>query len=60
MDYRGGYAGNILSVNLTNGRIERVPTGIYSDLFLGGRGIAVKIYWDELPPDISPIDPDNR
>jgi aldehyde:ferredoxin oxidoreductase len=43
MNYKGGYAGNILYINLTNKEIGRVPTGEYSSLFLGGRGIAAKI-----------------
>ncbi len=55
-----GYAGNILKVDLSTGHVERVPTEKYSPLFLGGRGIAAKIYWDEVPPEISPFDPENR
>ncbi len=60
MAYNGGYAGNILRVNLSNGVIESIPTQKYSDLFLGGRGIAARIYWDEVPPGIDPFDPENR
>jgi len=60
MNYSGGYAGNILFVNLANKMVSTVPTGNYSPLFLGGRGIAAKIYWDEVPPDITPFDPENR
>ncbi|MBM3132766.1 MAG: hypothetical protein FJZ95_07025, partial [Chloroflexi bacterium] len=32
----------------------------YSDRFLGGRGIAAKIYWDEVPPKMRAFDPENR
>jgi len=60
MTHSGGYAGNILRVNLTTGGTERVPTERYSDLFLGGRGIAARIYWDEVPPGTDPFDPENR
>ncbi len=60
MAHTGGYAGSILRVNLSSGRVEKVPTENYSDLFLGGRGIAAKIYWDEVPPGIDPFDPENR
>ena len=55
--FTGGYAGRILSIDLSTGGVKDTPTEIYSPLFLGGRGIAAKIYWDEVPPDISPFDP---
>ncbi len=60
MTHSGGYAGQILRVNLTTGVTERIPTGRYSDLFLGGRGIAARIYWEEVPPETNPFDPENR
>ncbi|MDY6835555.1 MAG: aldehyde ferredoxin oxidoreductase N-terminal domain-containing protein [Chloroflexota bacterium] len=55
-----GYAGSILRIDLSNGRINKLPTLDYAELFLGGRGIAAKIYWDEVPPDSGPFDPENR
>lgn len=55
-----GYAGRILKVDLSSGSITHVPTSGYADLFLGGRGIAAKIYWDEVPPKINASDPENR
>jgi len=55
-----GYAGKILRVDLSTGGVESVPTARYSDLFMGGRGIAAKIYWDEVPPGTDPFDPENR
>jgi len=54
-----GYAGNILRVDLSSGRITRESTLDYTD-FLGGRGIAAKIYWDEVPPEAGALDPENR
>jgi len=59
MTGQNGYAGNILKVNLSTGEIASVPTSDYADLFLGGRGIAAKIYWDEVPPRINASDPEN-
>ena len=56
----GGYAGRILSLDLSTGDVEDTPTEVYSPLFLGGRGIAAKMYWDDVPPDVSPFDPQNR
>ncbi|MFC1848330.1 aldehyde ferredoxin oxidoreductase N-terminal domain-containing protein [Chloroflexota bacterium] len=55
-----GYAGNILRIDLSSGKISRTPTAEYADRFLGGRGIAAKIYWDEVPANVSAFDPENR
>jgi len=55
-----GYAGNILKVDLSSGNVQMVPTANYADRFLGGRGIAAKIYWDEVLPEIGSLDERNR
>jgi len=55
-----GYAGKILKVDLSSGSITHMPTSNYTDLFLGGRGVAAKIYWDEVPPKIEASHPENR
>ena len=55
-----GYAGKILRVDLSAGSKAEFPTMDYADRFLGGRGIGAKIYWDEVPPQVSALDPDNR
>ena len=55
-----GYAGKILKVDLSRGNTSELPTSDYADRFLGGRGIAAKIYWDEVPPETRPFDPENR
>ncbi|MEE8470458.1 MAG: aldehyde ferredoxin oxidoreductase N-terminal domain-containing protein, partial [Dehalococcoidia bacterium] len=55
-----GYAGKMLRVDLTSGNVTHIPTLDYADRFLGGRGIAAKIYWDEVPPEVKAFDPDNR
>ena len=57
---QGGYTGSILRIDLSSGNVTRVRTETYSDLFLGGRGIAAKIYWDEVSPEIRAVDPENR
>ncbi len=54
-----GYAGKILRVNLSSGDITSVSTADYIDKFIGGRGIAAKIYWDEVSPDIRASDAEN-
>ena len=55
-----GYAGRILRVDLSSRRIASVPTSDYATRFLGGRGIAAKVYWDEVAPEVKAFDPDNR
>jgi aldehyde:ferredoxin oxidoreductase len=54
-----GYAGEILKVNLSDGKINKLPTADYADRFLGGKGVAAKIYWDMVPPETKAFDPEN-
>ena len=55
-----GYAGKVLRVDLSSGEITHVPTMDYANRFLGGRGLAAKIYWDEVAPGVGAFDPENR
>ena len=55
-----GYTGKILRVDLSSGSTTDASTMDYVDRFLGGRGLAAKIYWDEAPPEVSPFHPENR
>jgi len=54
-----GYAGNILSVDLTSGNITRKPSSQYTDNFIGGRRLAAKLYWENVSPHTDSLDPDN-
>jgi aldehyde:ferredoxin oxidoreductase len=54
-----GYAGEILKVDLSDGNITKLSTANYADRFLGGRGVAAKIYWDMVPPQTKAFDPEN-
>ncbi len=54
-----GYAGEILKVDLSDGNIIRLPTADYADRFLGGRGIAARLYWEMVPPEAGAFDPEN-
>ncbi len=54
-----GYAGEILKVDLSDGKITRLPTADYADRFPGGKGIAAKLYWDMVPPQAKAFDPAN-
>jgi aldehyde:ferredoxin oxidoreductase len=55
-----GYAGKILRVDLTSGKItkEDIPDQMKAK-FLGGRGFAVKILWDEVR-GVDPLDEGNK
>ena len=54
-----GYAGEILRVDLSTGKISRLNTADYSSRFLGGRGIGAKIYWDETTSGTKAFEPEN-
>ncbi|MET1160195.1 MAG: aldehyde ferredoxin oxidoreductase family protein [Thermoprotei archaeon] len=56
-----GWWGKLLRINLTTGKvsINDIDPAILRD-FIGGRGLAVKILWDELPPGIDPLSPYNK
>lgn len=53
-----GYAGKILKVDLSSRTTTEIPTMDYAD-FIGGWGMAAKIYWDEVPPESDAFDPQN-
>jgi len=55
------YAGKILRINLTNGKITTEPLSekLIND-YVGGRGFAAKILYDELKPGIDPLGPENK
>lgn len=55
-----GWAGKILRVDLTKGKSEIVSTSDYVPTYIGGRGLASRIYWEEVPPDAGAFDPENR
>jgi len=54
-----GYTGKILKVDLSRGTAVDIPTTDYADKFVGGRGFATKIYWDNVPPETKPFDAQN-
>ena len=56
----GGYAGNILRVDLSKREInkERLHMGLAKD-FIGGFGIGAKLAYDLIKPSIAPLSPEN-
>jgi aldehyde:ferredoxin oxidoreductase len=55
-----GWMGKILTVDLTHSLISEISTEPYAERFLGGRGIASRLYWETVTPDTGAYDPDNR
>lgn len=55
-----GWAGKILRINLTNGKIDRINTEQYVPKYVGGLGIGLKIMWDEVADDVKPLEPENK
>ena len=55
-----GWNGRLLRFDLTTGRgtVEEYPRDL-AERFVGGRGFAVKLLWDELRPGTDPLSPDN-
>lgn len=56
-----GFAGKLLRINLSTGDIkkETVNEGECKK-FLGGRGLAAKILYQELPEKVDPLSPENK
>jgi len=56
-----GWNGKFLRVNLTKQKAGvKEYDAVMARNFLGGRGFAAKILWDELKPGIDPLSPENR
>ena len=59
MEYYG-YAGNILYVDLTSGKIRKEPLDInVARKFLGGAGVNYKLAYELIKPETDPLSPDN-
>ena len=58
---KGSYAGKILRVDLSSGRVEnRELDPSFAHTYIGGRGFASRTLYNEVPPEVSPFDPANR
>ena len=56
-----GYYGVLLDINLTTGKVCKTPLSAEdTKMFIGGRGLGIKILWDRLKrPGINPLSPEN-
>jgi len=55
-----GWMGKILHVDLSNSRITQSSTQPYAEQYLGGRGLASRLYWGTVAPEVKAFDPENR
>jgi aldehyde:ferredoxin oxidoreductase len=55
-----GWCGKILKVDLSSEVISALDTHPYADRFLGGRGIATRLYWECVPATARAFDPENH
>jgi len=56
-----GYAGKILRVDLSKGRVEEQALDEkVAKKFIGGSGLGAKILYDETGPETDPLGPENR
>jgi len=55
-----GWTGKILRVNLSTKKFSVEPSSELVQKFIGGMGLGVKIMWDEIGPEVGPLDPENK
>jgi aldehyde:ferredoxin oxidoreductase len=56
-----GHLGKILRVNLTDRKFAAEPfPEAWGQAFFGGRGLAVRLYWEEVDPQTDPLSPENK
>jgi aldehyde:ferredoxin oxidoreductase len=56
-----GYAGTILRVDLSGGRVTKEETSAeLARDWIGGRGFIIKTLWDEIKPGTAPFAPGNK
>ena len=55
-----GWCGKILKVDLSSEVITEIDTHPYADRFLGGRGIATRLYWEYVPDTAGAFDTENH
>jgi len=55
-----GWMGKILQVDLSSSGISEIPTQPYAEKYLGGRGVASRLYQEKVTPEVKAFDPENR
>lgn len=52
-----GYGGSILVCDLSRHEYWCLPSSEYAEKYLGGRGLAARLYWDQMVSDRAALDP---
>lgn len=55
-----GWTGKILHIDLSDSKRSEIPTQPYAEKYLGGRGLASRLYWEKVTPGVGAFDPENR
>ena len=56
-----GWTGTVLRINLSNGSVAKEPLDRHlARAYIGGRGLATKILYDEIDPTLDPLGPANK
>lgn len=55
-----GWMGKILHVDLSDSKIREIETQPYAEKYLGGRGLASRLYREKVTPEVKAFDPGNR
>lgn len=56
-----GWSGKYLRINLSSKQVKKEEYDLeFAHKWVGGRGFAIKILWDELKPGIDPLGPENK
>jgi len=55
-----GWVGKILRIDLTEEQVSTSDTMEFAEKYLGGRGIAARMAWEEIKPGIDVFDAENR
>ena len=54
-----GWKGKLLDIDLGSGKVDVKDTIALSREYIGGRALAARIAWDEIPPAADAYDPEN-
>lgn len=55
-----GWTGKILRINLTDEKVSEIETDRYRDSYIGGRGLASRLYWENVFPQTGALEPENH
>ena len=54
-----GYAGEILTVDVSDAKVTRMPSADYTAAYIGGHGVAARLFWELVPLQAGALDPEN-